>query len=1278
METEPATPTRAPPGVRPPGHDRGLVTLLFSDVVGSTALKQTLGDRAGVALLKQHHEQIRQVLRDFAEVEVIKTAGDSFLILFPMPSEAVKCALLLQGRLRQFNQGLSVAVQDRLGLHMGEVVIEEIAPGQRDVHGMQVDTCSRVMGLAQGGQILMTRGVFDSARQMLKGEDIEGVAALNWVSHGRYLLKGVEEPVEICEVAEAGRSPLRPPDTTEKAQRHSTPDEEPVLGWRPAVGQQVARTDWVLEEKLGEGGFGEVWLGRHRKLKDRRVFKFCFRADRIRSLKRELTLFRLLKERIGEHPNIVRLHEVYFDEPPYFLEEDYVEGRDLAHWCEAQGGVKAVPLETRLEIVAQVADALQAAHECGVIHRDVKPGNILVAADGSRRLQSSALAPAGGSAGESAALSRAQLRVQVKLTDFGIGQVVSQEYLAGVTRAGFTQTLLPSSSSHAGTQLYLAPELLAGEPATTRSDTYSLGVVLYQLLAGAFNRPLTSDWTKEVADPLLRDDLRHCVAGKPADRFVGAGQLATNLRAYRQRQEERVRKQAEAAERERLRQQSEHRHRLLVAAAAVTLVLTAIAVALGYGFNRAEQQRRRAEAYLYDADMNFAGQALQQHDLGRALNFLNFHRPGKAGQRDLRGWEWRYLWEQCRSDELATIGQHDGLVQAVGLSPDGKWVASGGYDGLLKIWALDSGAAGGPWVTNLQLGGGPVSSVAFSPDGRWLAALTWTNGFALLRAPGWQREMTVTNTEKGYAGSLAFSADSRLLAVRGEVWSLDTRARLRTLPCTTYSFGHPAVAWLPNSHTLAGFGMSNGLYRVSLFDVSSTNQDATVSVIPLRAGLGEPFSPATLAFSPDGSHLAVGCLDGTICIHAANDWRQVKMLTNHTAWVSSLAFSKDGQWLASASFDHSIKVWRTRDWRETATLHGHLDEVWAVAFTPDGQRLVSGSKDYSVRLWPLAGRSRPIAEADTSAGDTTWWGLSGACPFRVGPSNILTVWDGQTLQVRQRLSSYPVANVLFSVPSPDGRLILMATAEGALWLTDLAPGAASAPVCLQTNGSPLQDAAFSDQAEWLAVADGQALRVWNLKNQPRRPGFVLAAENFRNLRFSHGERLLGAIMPGAIFPEQTVVVWDVASGKKLVRLQPPRDYLSELDFSPDGTVLATICANNTCKLFDLRRRQDITTLRGQLLSLHSVCFSPDGRRLATVSNGSGPAGASLIIWDLETSREVLVLKTGWNISIIAGAVRFHPSGDSLLLFGAHTLRLYRAPSWEEIAAAEKSTKSKTQ
>ena len=101
-----------------------------------------------------------------------------------------------------------------------------------------------------------------------------------------------------------------------------------------------------------------------------------------------------------------------------------------------------------------------------------------------------------------------------KLTDFGIGQVLSEEYRSGITRAGFTQTMMgPGSSSQTGTQMYMAPELFAGKPASIGSDIYSLGVVLYQLLVGDLTRPLTTDWANDISDPLLRDDLKRCFTG---------------------------------------------------------------------------------------------------------------------------------------------------------------------------------------------------------------------------------------------------------------------------------------------------------------------------------------------------------------------------------------------------------------------------------------------------------------------------------------------------------------------------------------------------------------------------------------------------------------------------------------------------------------------------------------------------------------------------------------------------------------------------------------------
>jgi eukaryotic-like serine/threonine-protein kinase len=375
--------------------------------------------RRAADLFRKHHELIREALRQFPQGEEIETAGDSFLLIFATPSDAVQFALLAQARLRSLRQESSAL--DRIGIHVGEVVIGNEAESRRpkDLFGIQIDTCSRVMSLAKAGQTLMTRAVFDSARQVLKGEDIEGGGSLEWLNHGPYLLKGLDDAVEICEVREQGNGVGGPPTSSEKAQRQVRADEEPVLGWRPAVSQAIPNTRWFLEKKLGEGGFGEVWLGRNTTTKERRVFKFCFQFERVRFLKRELTLFRVLKERAGDHPNIVAIRDVNLDQPPFYVEMDYVEGADLRSWCEEHGGIEAIGLETQLEIVAQAADGLQAAHEAGIIHRDIKPANILVGGKGTGPTD-----------------------VRVKLTDFGIGQVVSEEYLSGITRAGFTETII--------------------------------------------------------------------------------------------------------------------------------------------------------------------------------------------------------------------------------------------------------------------------------------------------------------------------------------------------------------------------------------------------------------------------------------------------------------------------------------------------------------------------------------------------------------------------------------------------------------------------------------------------------------------------------------------------------------------------------------------------------------------------------------------------------------------------------------------------------------------
>jgi hypothetical protein len=332
---------------------------------------------------------------------------------------------------------------------------------------------------------------------------------------------------------------------------------------------------------------------------------------------------------------LARLHDVFLDRPPFYVEMDYVEGKDLRTWSAERvtaaspgpDGVGRVPLEVRLEIAAQAADALQAAHEAGVIHRDVKPANILI----HDRSRTEAVPPGSGA---SACMEPGHGRSEVlaKLTDFGIGQVVSEEALRGITRAGFTQTMVSdSSTSRSGTQLYMAPELLAGRPASTRSDIYSLGVVLLQLLTGDFTRPVTIDWWKEITDPLLREDLEHCLAGDPQNRFVGAGQLAKQLRALPARRAALERQLDAQAARER--------------------------AAYRRGVARADPGNRVLSVAFSNRHLAIG------------------YREGELILREIGTWQ-----------EAARLRAHEAFLLGLAFSPDGALVATGGDEQAAHLW----------------------------------------------------------------------------------------------------------------------------------------------------------------------------------------------------------------------------------------------------------------------------------------------------------------------------------------------------------------------------------------------------------------------------------------------------------------------------------------------------------------------------------------------------------------------------------------------------------------
>lgn len=510
----------APAQVTPAAHT-AVTTLLLTDLVGSTKLVEELGDSRAAAVFGAADRLARALLREHHGQEIDKT--DGFLFLFGRPVDAVLFALAYHDGLAAVSEREGVDLRARAGIHLGELVVienspEDVARGAKpvEVEGIAKPLAARIMSLAQGGQTLMTSTAFDLARRAVVGS-AGAPPGTAWRAHGAYMLKGCEDPVEVFEVGVEGVAPLSAPPDTEKAKRSVAAGEEETLGWRPAANQPVPlRHGWVLDQKLGEGGFGEVWLAVNKATQGRRVFKFCFDAVRMRSLKRELTLFRLMRDSLGDRKDIARLFEVQLEEPPYFLESEFTPDGSLVEWAEARGGLDQVPLETRIDLVARTARAVAAAHSVGIVHKDIKPGNVLIyEEDGEPR---------------------------PRLADFGIGTLADPEDMAGrnITIAGFTPAT--DAGGTTTTQMYAPPELLAGKPFTVLGDVYALGVMLYQMVVGDLARPLAQGWERDVPMPLLRDDIAVCVEGRDVDRLGSAQGLAKLLerlparrRAYRRR-----------------------------------------------------------------------------------------------------------------------------------------------------------------------------------------------------------------------------------------------------------------------------------------------------------------------------------------------------------------------------------------------------------------------------------------------------------------------------------------------------------------------------------------------------------------------------------------------------------------------------------------------------------------------------------------------------------------------------------------------------------------------
>jgi len=455
----------------------------------------------------------------------------------------------------------------------------------------------------------------------------------------------------------------------------------------------------------------------------------------------------------------------------------------------------------------------------------------------------------------------------------------------------------------------------------------------------------------------------------------------------------------------------------------------------------ARQQELAARQRSYASDMNLVQQALAVNNLGRAQNLLDRQRP-RPGEQDLRGWEWRYLWQFCRSDATFVLCQQPHEIWSLAVSQDGALAGVGEFHGGgLSIWDLRTRQR----IATPAAGGGLVP-VAFSPTRPLLAYSAKTDA----ESPAAHSDLILWDTAKrqtvaqlplgGACDALTFSADGRRLIVLTPaqiiLFEVPSEKKLRAFDANGAEGDARAPFVVAHDTSVAAYVAPGGVIHV--IDLGSGKERWQAKT--------DDFWVTALAFSPDEKILASGAgfAGSSIQLRNAATGKLIGQLEGHRAWISSLVFWPDGKTLASSSADQTIRLWDISKGFElppSRVLRGHRLEVWRLALLPDNRTLISGGKDGSVYLWDTA----------TTAHDRGHFTVPARildCHFAPDSQSIVAIeqsgrvarWYGPDFAESQPLleiGSTPAASSI----SPDCRLITAALPNDGVKVWDLGTGA---------------------------------------------------------------------------------------------------------------------------------------------------------------------------------------------------------------------------------------------